>query len=356
MTGDIPLPRHNEILVNRPISWRRRLVNGLQAGLQHLGIADAYARMRGSEGAVVLMYHSVAAEADARWIDPRNHLSPEIFARHVAFLARHRRVVSLATLFDELEAGQPPASGTVVITFDDGYRDNWSIATPLLQQAGLPATFFLATGYVARGENQWVDQLYSAFTRRTRHTLEVGGQRFHLANVDQAMSAYETAAANLLTASIQSRTELLDSIRHLLRPAEEAPRLTATWEEIHRWRREATGMSFGLHTRDHLDLTSCDETAIRDELHACRQEGDAEFAEAPPWFSFPYSRSNAASRRLVREAGFRLAFAREAPERVATDSDWFALPRVVAPASLSRLAFITGGAYPTLSHALLGRA
>jgi hypothetical protein len=62
------------------------------------------------------------------------------------------------------------------------------------------------------------------------------------------------------------------------------------------------------------------------------------------------------ARRLVAQAGFDLAFSQEAAEMVTGGSEWFSLPRVAAPASLARLAFITGGAYPRLSRALVGHA
>ena len=46
------------------------------------------------------------------------------------------------------------------ITFDDGYRDNLTVAAPILEKYRLPATLFLATGYVERGETQWSDTLH----------------------------------------------------------------------------------------------------------------------------------------------------------------------------------------------------
>ena len=52
----------------------------------------------GPGGAIVLMYHSVADRDEAAWIDPRNHVPADVFARQMAFLAEHRKVVSLAQL------------------------------------------------------------------------------------------------------------------------------------------------------------------------------------------------------------------------------------------------------------------
>jgi peptidoglycan/xylan/chitin deacetylase (PgdA/CDA1 family) len=92
---------------------------------------------------VVLCYHSV---------DPRPSylgLTPALFDEHLAWLEQHCQVVRL----DELVA-QPRRSGGphVAITFDDGYADNHAHALPLLSARGMPASFFLAAGFIERDD------------------------------------------------------------------------------------------------------------------------------------------------------------------------------------------------------------
>ena len=152
-----------------PMPRRRRLLRAFQAGLQDCGIASAYVRIRKSRGAVILMYHSVAEDKDAQFIDPRNHLPASVFEQHVAFLHRHRRLISMSELVDHLERGRDLPAGTTVLTFDDGYRDTLTVAGAVLNARRLPSITYLPTGYIARGETQWADQLYTLFRFRTRH-------------------------------------------------------------------------------------------------------------------------------------------------------------------------------------------
>jgi peptidoglycan/xylan/chitin deacetylase (PgdA/CDA1 family) len=94
--------------------------------------------MAGRRGpALILTYHRVSAARD-----PLSQcVRPDRFESHLARLARLADVVPLVALDD-------PAPGRrIAITFDDGYADNAATAAPLLQSAGLPATFFV-TGRV----------------------------------------------------------------------------------------------------------------------------------------------------------------------------------------------------------------
>lgn len=338
-------------------SLRRRIITTLQAGLQRTGIAPWLARRRRPTGATVLMYHSVAKQADARWIDPRNHLPATTFEEHVAFLAAKRRVISLEKLREELNDGREPPTGTVAITFDDGYRDNLTVAATLLRKYDLPATLFLATGYITRRENQWVDQLYAMFATRTRHQLELPDHnRFDLRAPAALRYAYRAAALALLTATCDERATRFAQLRDALRPAAAPPPLTLGWDEVATLRVTHPGFTLGCHTRDHLDLTALEPAARAAELRAGARDLAEHAPDASRWFSCPYNRCDADVREAVAEAGFVAAFGREAAERVGCTTDRFTLPRVNAPASLALLEFVTSGMYPELSQQLFGRA
>ena len=90
---------------------------------------------------VVLCYHSVHPSL------PYASVRPEIFASHLAWLAAKCEVVPLDRILERRPSGARPA---VALTFDDGYADNHAQVAPLLEQFGLPATFFITTGLIDR--------------------------------------------------------------------------------------------------------------------------------------------------------------------------------------------------------------
>lgn len=92
--------------------------------------------------APVLMYHHVAVTADP---EP-NTVSPERFAWHMAYLKKHRfRVVPLGHLVEMIRNHQKVPVNTVVLTFDDGYEDNYTHAYPILREHRFPATIFVSS-------------------------------------------------------------------------------------------------------------------------------------------------------------------------------------------------------------------
>ena len=105
--------------------------------------------------AVILMYHSISRRRPDRF---NICVDPELFAEQLQLLHDRFHVVSLGELRSAL-VGEEPLTRTVAITFDDGYRDNLHVAKPLLEKHGLPATVFVATGFVGSSRDFWWDEL-----------------------------------------------------------------------------------------------------------------------------------------------------------------------------------------------------
>jgi peptidoglycan/xylan/chitin deacetylase (PgdA/CDA1 family) len=100
------------------------------------------------------MYHRIIPSALARQSLPELVVSPRLFAAQVATLhAAGWRTITLATLAADLLARERPPARTFVITIDDGHRDGYTYAFPILQRFRLVATYFIVTGRLNRGDN-----------------------------------------------------------------------------------------------------------------------------------------------------------------------------------------------------------
>lgn len=129
--------------MTKPIRRLRRAVRGLPGALRGL-----------LPGAVVLLYHRVSNVAP----DPFGLcVHPRRFDEHLDALGRHARPMRLTELVGNLREGHVPRRA-VAITFDDGYADNLA-ALPSLQRHNLPATLFVATGYMEHAREFWWDVL-----------------------------------------------------------------------------------------------------------------------------------------------------------------------------------------------------
>ena len=104
---------------------------------------------------LILLYHRVA---DLKTDPQLLGISPEHFAEHLEYLSDHYTPISLSALGRAIEAKKIPDK-SVVITFDDGYADNFLNAKPLLEKYDIPATVFVASGYVGSNREFWWDEL-----------------------------------------------------------------------------------------------------------------------------------------------------------------------------------------------------
>src|SRR5215813_30515 len=116
---------------------------------------------------IILTYHRVAETWD-RTLDysqPGMVVTDATFERQIAILKQHFEVVTLGALLPDGAHGTRRVRPRCVITFDDGWRDNYDRAFPILQRHGLPATVFLATDFIGSDRVFWHTELIYLFTR-----------------------------------------------------------------------------------------------------------------------------------------------------------------------------------------------
>ena len=132
------------------VSTFRRSVKGL---LGHLIYRSGLHRLLLRRKAVIAVFHRVQDDLPG---NPITCSRAELSA-YLEFFDRHFEVVSLGDLLDRLDSGQD-VSGCLAITFDDGYRDNFTAAAPELERRNLPATFFVVTEFIETDAVPWWDE------------------------------------------------------------------------------------------------------------------------------------------------------------------------------------------------------
>jgi len=328
-------------------TWKRRR-EVLAASLYWSGLGYVFQTLRRPEGAIILMYHSIAPDEVSGAIDPPNRMSPLAFEQQMAFLREHRHVVSMGDLVAQLETGKTPQAGTVCITFDDGYLDNLTTAAPILEKYQLPATLFLPTGYIARAETQWADVLHGLYSQRTGHALRLPGLgvAVDLSQPAQWAAARRTIHLHLLQSDYAERSDVLRQVEQQLKPLGSVPRLTMNWDEVRELTRRYPWFELGGHSRDHIDLKTHGGAFAEQEIFGCAQDLQRELGRAPQHFSFPYGRWRDETRAMVQAAGWRSAVGASNDFRIGPANDRFVMARPATPNSMTELRFRTSGAYP----------
>jgi peptidoglycan/xylan/chitin deacetylase (PgdA/CDA1 family) len=268
----------------------------------------------------VLTYHRVGHQDPASTLDDGViDVSPEQLDRQLEFVRRWFDPIALGDLLAHVRDGAVLPRNPLLITFDDGYRDNVEVALPILQRHGIRATFFVATDYVERRRLFWWDRVADAVKRtpRTRIRLEYP-DRMELAT--GSASARRTAIRRIQRIIKDRRgldlSRMLGELERAtdvhLTPDDErsmADDVVMTWGQVVALRR--AGMDVQSHTCTHRVLQNLERDELMHELVASREKLEQVLGEPVRAVSYPVGKAlgpSADVRRAVRDAGYVLGF------------------------------------------------
>jgi peptidoglycan/xylan/chitin deacetylase (PgdA/CDA1 family) len=273
----------------------------------------------------ILIYHRILRARDPLLDDTIDAAS---FAQQMALLASNFNVLPLGEAVQRLAKGRLPGRAACV-TFDDGYADNHDVALPILKQSGIPATFFVATGFLDGGR-MWNDTIIEALRRAQGPTLD-------LSSLD--LGALPVSSIDERRAAVRG---LLRAIKHRP-PAERADivgRIASTIgqplpDDLMMTRAQVralydAGMALGGHTVTHPILTRISDKEAEAEMGEGKAVLEAMISGPVELFAYPngiptedFGPGHVA---LARKVGFSAAVTTSwgAAQRT---SDVFQLPR-----------------------------
>ena len=160
--------------------------------------------------AVIVLFHRVDSNLEGNAIS----CTLSQFEDYLSFFSRFFRVVSLGELLERLRAGED-VSRHLVITFDDGYKDNHDLAAVALEEHGLPACFFVTTNFIGSTHVPWWDKQAAIESRwmgwdeirsLSHHGFEIGAHTMN--HVDLATVTKDDATAEILGSKRRLEEEL----------------------------------------------------------------------------------------------------------------------------------------------------
>lgn len=262
----------------------------------------------------MLTYHRIVADALDSNLSPWG-VSAADFDAHVRILAEFANVVAPADL-TALASGvaKPRARGPVVaITLDDGYRDNFENAFPILREHGVPAGFFVVTGLIDGRCSSWWEEL-RWIVRNTQCRQVPAGEWLPAAVVfddrNRALRAlehvYKSLPGELGEAFLDALGEAAGTGR---KPALARDGTWMTWDMLREMR--AAGMTIGGHTDTHPVMGRLSAERQEQEVATCAARLEDELGAPMELFSYPIGMPesfDAASRYWLEAHGVQLAF------------------------------------------------
>lgn len=288
----------------------------------------------------VLAYHRVLSELD----EPAFEFDAELvsarradFDWQMAYVARRFQPVSCAQVAAAINSGTSLPKRAVMVTFDDGFRDNYEVAFPILQRHKVPAVFFLTSGYIGKQDIFWFDWLVHVLLRTSASTIRV--PVLHLViDLGPTAAARRLAALELLRAlKVATETKRSTALQQLkdatavdIEPMTRASSACMTWEQVREM--STGGMEFGSHTVSHPILSTISDPAhLRFELDESKATIEREVGRPVIALAYPVGGRDAVSAEViaaVRQSGYQFAFTYEAGCNKRPSNDRFLLKRL----------------------------
>jgi peptidoglycan/xylan/chitin deacetylase (PgdA/CDA1 family) len=289
------------------------------------GVASAVSP-RGTRGRLsILIYHRVRPQDVP---DDEGSVRADEFSRQMETLAEHFHVLALPEAVERLASGTLP-SRAASVTFDDGYADNATVALPILLQYRVPATFFVATGYL-NGGRMWNDTIAHAIARHPGAQIDLTSEglgihaigtpaerRATTANVIASWKYAEPRARDGFAARLAERVHLKADPTLMMTTAQVLQLATA-------------GMTIGAHTVSHPILKRLPDEQARAEIIESRRVLQEMIRLPVALFAYPNGRPgtdySSVHVQMVREAGYSAAVS-TAWGAARHGADTFQLPR-----------------------------
>jgi peptidoglycan/xylan/chitin deacetylase (PgdA/CDA1 family) len=202
---------------------------------------------------LVLGYHNV----EPTWCFPaKPKAGLQGMERQFRTLRRVANVVPLQTAIADLAAGRPLPPRAVAVTFDDGYRDNLTLAVPMLEALGLPATFFLVPGLLSNAVMPWWEVISWAVMNSSRARLEWEGNSWALADDRERRAAMSHLHRTLKQRNRSARDEAVERLADELAPRTPRPSaddMFLDWDEAAEL--DSRGFAIGSHSSAHAILS-----------------------------------------------------------------------------------------------------
>jgi peptidoglycan/xylan/chitin deacetylase (PgdA/CDA1 family) len=274
---------------------------------------------------IILSYHRVID----KWGDILEYSQPGMvvtastFERQLAILKEHFEIVPLGALLADGNPARSAARPRCVLTFDDGWRDNYELAFPILRRHDIAATIFLATDFIGTDRAFWHTELMYLLTSANLSSL-LGDERAfrgypgpvrrhlkRLAKLNGAAGAHdldpliETVKALCDDDAIEELVQLLTNAAGVRRPLVPDRRFFLDWDQVRAM--AASGIEIGSHGCSHRILTRLPAVRAGDELIRSKIQIERRIGHEVKHFAFPNNEGSGALVTAAAKAGYQTA-------------------------------------------------
>jgi peptidoglycan/xylan/chitin deacetylase (PgdA/CDA1 family) len=234
----------------------------------------------------------------------RKHVEAAEFRTLVAALGERGTPLSIDDALEALAGRRPLPPRSFVVSFDDGFRNNLAVAGPILEELGVPAVFYVTTGFVEDGGASWTDMIEYAVEGADAGSLSLFGERLPLGSRDEKVATLDRIRAEVKTRPEIDPYELAGEVLTAVGPGafEPDPQLDAklSWDDVAAMGRHPL-FTIGGHSHTHRIMSFLDDAELRREVTtSVRLLSDA-LGEPLRHYSYPEGLAHCYDERVIGE-------------------------------------------------------
>jgi peptidoglycan/xylan/chitin deacetylase (PgdA/CDA1 family) len=258
-------------------------------------------------------YHRVG-DADSTPYDPNVFsCTAERFEQHVRFYNENFDVINIDELLSIVEKERPISARLALISFDDGYIDNYELAFPILKKHNTPATFFISTNYIDHPEVPWWDEIAWMIRQSDagkirlsswRDAVPIDRQEMTL-SISNVLKAFKRDQGRTMADKISELRQILDTRLDTRSAAD----LFVSWEMIREM--VQSKMDIGSHSCSHRMLSHISVEDQADEVTQSKHRLESQLGREIAAFAYPVGGRDSfthESREQLQKAGYKIAF------------------------------------------------
>jgi len=264
-----------------------------------------------------------------------------LLPRYINYLYKTCKITSLDDFLEIHSSNAAIPDNAVVLTFDDGYRSNYTEVYPILKKYRIPATIFLMVGMIGSGRVLWPQKIKYALMNTKKQFVQMDAGGWKLTTSNNRERIFQEICKLLKEMPEQSRNRRVDELITSLDikvDDSELPQML-TWEQVKEM--SDNGITFGAHTLSHPMLTKIPLEDARKEIAESKRVLEEKIQKPVKYFAYPYGTEtdfNEDIKNIVKDSGYTCALTFIAGYGD-QNSDLFALDRFPFFTSKPDLAF-----------------
>ena len=276
----------------------------------------------------ILMYHRILP--DERMKEDLNlglAVSSSNFLRQMEVLKSKYKICSINEFVDNLKKNIKEFM--IAVTFDDGYKDNFTFALPILEKYKVPASIYITTKFLKENVNMWWFELGEVIQNNSKLNFVYQKKvfNFNIQNYKQKLSSYSKLTEIFLKLNLQEQNEALEIITNS-KERKNYAKICLNSEEVRILDRHPL-ITIGTHGHNHLNYKILTDEEVRFDVTKSLEILESLLNHKIKHFCYPYGKKEQAGEReysIIKNLNFNSALTgRTFPIK---DNQFFSLPRI----------------------------